>query len=174
MCCVHRFETSRAENNLTCTPPTTTPEATTTTTPAPFECAIGTYLDPNVTDSCLECPANSNTSDVGSVSVSNCTCNRGYAFPNVMVIFTIRSFPLSTMFCCSSFESASKFRFISNKENGGSGLCVSVCPKGTYRSMGNSTSCISCPSNSNTSTSGAADVTDCTCNDRSKHIPEEK
>ena len=88
-------------------------------------CMPGSYKDHLSNDPCTLCPRHSN-SGIGSISVLNCSCPRGYSGERNGV---------SCIPCAFGYA----------KPAAGPGLCT-ICPPGTYTLLKNaSTECILCP-----------------------------
>jgi hypothetical protein len=91
-----------------------------------MECQSGTYSSATaatVVSTCLVCPANTN-SDVGSLAVTSCLCNMGYAGP--------AGGPCIIAVCNAGYT-------------GPDGGTCSACAAGTYKIASGSAACSSCP-----------------------------
>ena len=112
-------------------------------------CISGTFNNLSGSSTCFQCPNNS-FSPKNSVSLTNCTCNKGYtggiAGNNSVFFYWIK---------CVACRAGTY------KSYGGAGNC-NECAEGTYSASTMATICIKCPAES-VSNNGSIDISNCSC-----------
>ncbi|EKX52888.1 hypothetical protein GUITHDRAFT_64694 [Guillardia theta CCMP2712] len=129
-------------------------------------CEAGKYKDELGTATCTACPVNS-TSEVGSTSLSNCTCVGGYygSMGNCTMcpdnsMSAGGSTVLTDCKCNAGYVSSSTD---CRCDYGSYGDGCLPCPVGKYKDNIGSEACQQCPPNS-TSSTGARHIEECACN----------
>jgi hypothetical protein len=141
------------------------------------ECGYATYKSLQGSSSCLACPANSNTTGVASPSITSCICNAGgYGLLDGSCaecsLGTYRSVDMIQALCetCPSHSNTSSTGSTVITQcscdagyTGSNGDICYECGLGTYKSINGSSSCLACPSHSNTTSVASTAVTQCLC-----------